>query len=330
MLREHPRRRSLDQVVDAFLADCRARNLSPRTLEHYDSAIRSFRATLGAPPAAHVLADLEPGATRAWIAVLQRTRRPVSVQSAVRGLKVLGHWVAREGYAGADPLATVRLPKAPPPLIVPLSGDQVAALMAAGSPVLRVAVALLADTGIRASELCGLAVDDVREGFLRILAKGGRERLVPYGAAAAGELTRYVTRGRPAPLRHPDEPLLLLASGVPLTAHRLGELMRGTGRQLRLRGVRCSPHTLRHTFAIEFLRNGGGELALQKALGHRSLEMVRVYAEITEIDLLEIHAGASPLDRWRRDGTVGPSHRRGGSPAAARRASSLSSGERRA
>ena len=202
--------------------------------------------------------------------------------------------------------------------------------MAAGSPVLRVAVALLADTGMRASELCGLAVDDVREGFLRILAKGGRERLVPYGAAAAGELTRYVTHGRPAPLRHPDEPLLLLASGVPLTAHRLGELMRETGRQLRFRGVRCSPHTLRHTFAIEFLRNGGGELALQKALGHRSLEMVRVYAELTEIDLLEIHAGASPLDRWRRDGTVAQAHRRGGSPAAARRASSLSSGERRA
>ena len=188
VLREHPRRRSLDQVVDAFLADCRARNLSPRTLEHYDSAIRSFRATLAAPSAAHVLADLEPAAARAWIAVLQRTRRPVSVQSAVRGLKVLGHWVAREGYAGADPLATVRLPKAPPPLILPLSGDQVAALMAAGSPVLRVAVALLADTGMRASELCGLAVDDVREGFLRILAKGGRERPAQ-GLAVTGRVS---------------------------------------------------------------------------------------------------------------------------------------------
>ena len=184
-MREHPRKRSLDQVVEAFFADGRARALSPRTLEQYEWSIRSFRASLGGERAGDVLADLGPEAVRAWVEALQRTRRPTSVRTAVRGLKVLGHWVAREGYVGADPLATVRLPKAPPALIGPLSGDQVAVLMAAGFPVLRVAVAILADTGIRASELCGLAVDDVREGFLRIrLAKGGREPLVPYGAGA--------------------------------------------------------------------------------------------------------------------------------------------------
>ena len=85
-----PAERSLDQVVETFLSDCRARNLSPRTLEHYDWAIRSFRSSLGTDPGAHVLADLEPDAVRTWIAVLSRTRKPVSVRSAVRGLKVLG------------------------------------------------------------------------------------------------------------------------------------------------------------------------------------------------------------------------------------------------
>ncbi len=330
MLREHPRRRSLDQVVDAFLADCRARNLCARTLEHYGWAIGSFRASLAAEPADQVLADLEPAAARAWIVGLGRTRKAVSVRSAVRGLKVLGSWCVREGHLPADPLGTVRLPRAAPALIIPLSGDQVAALMDAGSPLLRIAVAILADTGVRAGELCGITVDDVREGFLRIrIAKGGRERLVPYGAGTAAELERYVTRDRPAPLRHPDEPLLLLPSGVPLTSHQLGALMRRTGRRLGIRGVRVSPHTLRHTFAIEFLRNGGGELALQKALGHRSLDMVKVYAELTEIDLLAAHAGASPLDRWRRDGTLGRRHRRGPRPFEVSRSSSRSSGERR-
>jgi integrase/recombinase XerD len=329
MPREHPSRRSLDQVADAFLADCAARNLSPRTVEHYEWALRSFRASLPTPPGRQVLADLEPDAVRAWVVGLRATRRPTSVRSALRGLKAVSGWTVREGYVSADPLATVRLPRAPQPVILPMSGDQVAAVMGAGPPVLRVAVALLADTGLRASELCGLAVDDVREGFLRVRGKGGRERLVPYGGGADGELTRYVGQERPVPPRHPDEPLLLLASGVPLTPHRLGELMRAAARRLGIRGVRVSPHTLRHTFATEFLRNGGGELALQKALGHRSLDMVRVYAELTEVDLLAAHAGASPLDRWRRDGTLGGRQRRGGRPALTSRCSSRSRGESR-
>ncbi len=95
---------------------------------------------------------------------------------------------ASEGYTASDPIGSVRAPRAPAALIIPLSGDQVAALMDAGSPVLRVAVALLADAGVRASELRGLRVEDVRDGFLRIrVANGGRERLMPYGATAASE-----------------------------------------------------------------------------------------------------------------------------------------------
>ena len=148
MLREHPRKRSLDQVVEAFLADGRARGLSPRTLEHYAWSAASFRASLPAEAGVQVLADLEPDAVRAWVAGLGRTRKAVSVRSAVRGLKVLGRWVAREGYVTADPIASVRLPKAPDALILPLSGDQVATLVEAGSPLLRVAVAILADTGV--------------------------------------------------------------------------------------------------------------------------------------------------------------------------------------
>ncbi len=329
MLREHPKKRSLDTVVELFIADCRSRQLSARTIEHYEWSVRAFRASLGTDPASQVLADVTADAARRWAAGLAGTRTPTSVRSAMRGLKVLAAWAVREGMLADDPLAPVRLPRAPSPLILPLSGAQVAAIMEVGPPVLTVAVALCADTGLRASELCGLQVGDVRDGFLRVrLAKGRRERLVPYGAQAAVELTRYVNHERPVPVGRADEPLLLQPNGAPLTAHRFGELMRTAGKRAGIRGVRRSPHTLRHTFALEFLRNGGGELALQKALGHRSLDMVRVYADLTEIDLLEAHGGASPLDRWRREGTVGR-HRRGGRPRSASSSSSRSSGESR-
>jgi integrase/recombinase XerD len=200
----------------------------------------------------------------------------------------------------------------------------VAALMSAGSPLLRAAVAVLADTGLRSSELCALTVGDVRDGQLLVHGKGGYQRLAPYGQACAGELLAYVRRVRGLPGAD-HEPLFLTERRVALTPHRLGELMRLAGRKARIHGVRVSPHTLRHTFAIEFLRNGGGELALQKALGHRSLDMVRIYADLSETDVAAAHQGASPLDHWQRSG-VFSAYTKGRVPT---RSSSRSSGERR-
>lgn len=294
--RIHPSRRRFADAAEDFLADCLARNLSPRTIEQYEWSLRKFSSSLPALPA---LADLAPSTVRPWVSSLSATRSPSSVRSALRALKVFSAWLVRDGYTSADPLATVRLPKVPEPLVAPLSSGQVSALLRVGSPLLRACVALLVDTGLRSSEFCRLRVEDVRERFLLVFGKGGHERLVPYGETATAELTRYVRRVRP-PIRQSDEALFLLRSGHPLTPHHLGQLMRHAGDRARITGVRVSPHTLRHTFAIEFLRNGGGELALQKALGHSSLDMVRTYAKLTEVDLANVHASASPLDRWRR------------------------------
>lgn len=294
--RVHPSKRPFTDAAEDFLTACTARNLSPRTIEQYEWSLRSFSASIEGRP---VVADLSPTNVRTWVNTLPATRSPSSVRSALRALKVFSAWLAREGYVSADPLSNVLLPKVPDALIIPLSAVDVTALLRAGSPLLRACVAVLVDTGLRSSELCGLRVDDVRERFLLVLGKGGHERLVPYGETAAAELTRYVNRVR-SPIRDPDEALFLLRSGMPLTPHHLGELMRQAGRRAKIKGIRVSPHTLRHTFAIEFLRNGGGELALQKALGHSSLDMVRIYAKLTEIDLANVHASASPLDRWRR------------------------------
>lgn len=296
--RVHPARRPLVDAARAFLADGSARNLSDRTLEQYEWSLRSFIGFLGEGP---VLAELDADRARAWVESLKGSRRPTSLRTALRPLKVFTGWAVREGYLRADPIITVALPRAPRPLIEPLHPNQVAVLMAGGPPVLRAAIAVLVDTGLRASELCGLAVSDVRQGYLFVRGKGGYERLAPFGSACAEELRRYVVRTRGEP-HHDEDPLFLLPSGAALSSHRLGELMRRAGHAAGIRGVRVSPHTLRHTFAIEFLRNGGGELALQKALGHKSLDMVRLYAELSGADVAAAHRAASPLDRWTGSG----------------------------
>ncbi len=103
--------------------------------------------------------------------------------------------------------------------------------------------------------------------------------------------------------------------------------MRRLGAPLRMTGVRVSPHTCRHTFAITFLRNRGNVFALQKILGHSDLAMVRRYAELAEGDVTAEHALASPLDHLSARG-----RRSGGRPQAARDrrdGASWSSGESR-
>lgn len=298
--RVHPARRPFVEVAEAFLADGSGRGLSPRTLEQYEWSLRSFLGSLSAETSA-VLADLTPDAVRAWIEVLRATRRPTSVATAVRALKVFSAWTAAHGYTRSDPLALLAIPRAPRPLVLGLSAAQVGALLKVAGPLLRTAIVLLVDTGLRASELCGLVLDDVHEDYLFVRGKGGYERIAPYGEACGSMLAHYLAKVRPTASAG-NEPLLLLPSGAVLRPHRLGELMRDAAHRAGIRGIRVSPHTLRHTFALEFLRNGGGELALQKALGHHSLDMVKVYAELTEADVIAAQHRASPLDSWRRNG----------------------------
>lgn len=306
---ESPRRLRLDAVAAAFLADCRARQLSPHTLEHYQGSIDSYRRFLGAEPADHVVADLAIDRARAWAASLAVSRTPASVGDAIAGLKVFSHWLVNEGLIRSDPLAQLRKPRAPAPLIRPFERDQMAVLLRAAPPHLAIVLRLLLDTGLRISEALALRVEDVRDGSIHVRhGKGDRERVVPYGRTFDAALRRYLNRERRFPVRDPHEALFLNTRGDPLMPKAVAQALRRIGLERGINGVRVSPHTFRHTFATEFLRNGGGELALQRALGVADLAMVRRYAEVTSVDLAAAHALASPLDHWCGD--LGPRARR--------------------
>jgi site-specific recombinase XerD len=161
-----------------------------------------------------------------------------------------------------------------------------------------VIVLTLLDTGLRVNELINLKMDNVwlEEGLVKVLGKGNKERLVPIGKQIRKLLWRYITRYRPEPARPNLNNLFLNRDGRPLTKSRLDGIMKYYGRIAGLTGVRCSPHTLRHTFAINYLRNGGDVFSLQKILGHSSLEMTRRYCELADVDIKKAHAIASPVD----------------------------------
>ena len=151
---------------------------------------------------------------------------------------------------------------------------------------------------MRVSELCHLKLDDVwlEDGMLKVLGKGNKERLIPIGKLVQRLLWRYISRFRPESAGINFNFLFLTRDGRPLTKDRIEKVMTYYGKKAGISGVRCSPHTFRHTAAVKFLRNGGDVFSLQRMLGHASLEMTRRYCELADTDVKQAHMTASPVD----------------------------------
>jgi site-specific recombinase XerD len=153
------------------------------------------------------------------------------------------------------------------------------------------------DTAVRLSELAGLRESDIdfEGGYLRVMGKGSKERLVPFGQKVAKTLLKYKIKYRPEPMG--TDRFFLTVDGRPLEAERLEKIVREYGQKACL--GRCYPHKLRHTSSIAYLRNGGDPFTLQKKLGHSSLQMTRHYSNLADSDIRAAHLKHSPADRLR-------------------------------
>lgn len=170
-------------------------------------------------------------------------------------------------------------------------------------------ILLLLDSGIRVSELVSIEVDDVNlaEGDIKIKrAKGNRERIVPIGSLVQKSLWKYINCNRPKPVIDRVNALFLSDYGMPLLVSGIQQMLRRYGKRLGITGVRCSPHTFRHTFAKNYLLNGGDIFSLQKILGHSSLASVRVYLNLFASDIKKQHQRFSPVDNLAVDRSIYP------------------------
>lgn len=171
----------------------------------------------------------------------------------------------------------------------------------------RAIILCLVDTGLRASELCALKLADIdrRTGRLAIHSgKGGKGRSVYLGQAARSGLWRYIVERTE---RHraqygggalaPNYPLFATGSNRHLSRDNLLHTIQRIAERAGVAQANC--HRFRHTFAINFLRNGGNVYALQELLGHSDLETVRIYLKLADLDLSAAMHAASPADTWR-------------------------------
>jgi integrase/recombinase XerD len=277
-----------------------------------DAFIRFATRDLGRGP---MVGDFELGLARRYAVELREptrpsgsrgaTRRPLrraSVRGHLKALKAFGAWLATEAYVPGNPLSGLVIPPDDQRLFPVFGDEQLQALLRVtrGSNVrarrLTAIVWLLLDTGMRLSELTSLDLDrlDLEAGTARVGGKGGKERVVPIGSAALYALRRYLeARGGPD-----RGPVLIETGDRPMSNRAVYRAIRELGRRAGINGVRCSPHTFRHTFATRYLTLGGDVLTLQRILGHspRSLDVTRRYVTLVDADLRAAHRRFSPGD----------------------------------
>ena len=288
----------LERLVDEYLAACRARGLAIRTVrEAYGYPLHEvflpFCAEEGIEEPGQVTTRVLDRLTTRLLDAGGR-RGPLSkftVASYVRSINAFLAWARREGEVGEGVKA--QAPKLPRRLLDVLSREEVGRLEdAAKTERDKLIVRVLADAGLRVTELTGLRTTDLierdRKSYLRVRGKGDRERDVPVMPQLGRRLRRHVERGRPRGTTS-DRVFVSQRRGRsgdydPLTRSGVDQLIRMLGEEAGLE-KRVHPHLLRHTFATWALTRGMNPIQLAQIMGHSSLAMIQsVYAHLTPQD----------------------------------------------
>jgi integrase/recombinase XerD len=292
----------------SFLAVERGRAANTLAAYRRDlSAYEAFLAEAGRNPA-----DADEAVLSAYRAHLAASGRlPSTVARALSAVRGLHRFLAEEGLAESDPARDLALPRVPDGLPKPLGEGEVARLLdrlPTEGPVAlrdRALLEVLYATGVRVSEAVGLSLADLvlEEGVMRVLGKGGKERLVPVGRTAAAALSAWLgPRGRPllAPRRwarrSDAEAVFLNVRGRRLTRQGVFEIVRRHGRRAGL-GDRLTPHVLRHSCATHMLDHGADIRVVQELLGHASVTTTQVYTRVSMSTLRAAYLAAHPRAR---------------------------------
>lgn len=286
----------LSAAIQDFFAAKQAERKSLHTIADYSVTLKRLEEFVGGDVAISEITVAQ--ATRFLSSLTWLSEK--SLLNVHIALSSLWTWALDKGYCSEQIIRKITPPRPTETPIIPFTADQVAAMMEdPGEPIARnrAILAVLLDTGVRASELAGAKVGDIQDGSLWVLGKNRKYRSIPMSAGTLRLLLEYLSQ-RDKPLK-PDEYLFLGATRKPLTRDTLGNYLEKLGDRVNISGVH--PHRFRHTFAIWYLRNGGDAISLQKALGHSTLKMVEKYVRFSDEDLRHIHKRASPISNWNLD-----------------------------
>lgn len=294
--------RTLKGQLKVFLLSCRVEDLSDSTIQSYErklSVFVRFCSSIEVTDAHHITAHH----IRLFLLKLQETCQRVSIHNYYRAIRRFFNWMVEEGTLSQNPMSSIRLRKPPDKIIQPFRLEQIRDLLLLCDDTKflgarnKAIILTFLDTGLRLTELASIDIKDVDfdHEIIKVMGKGAKERIVRIGKSTQRAMLRYL-------LMRSDELSCLWVSEErrPLTHWGIEIMIRKLGKIAGFTGVRCSPHTFRHSFAINCLRNGMGEFNLQILLGHTSLYMTRRYVStLGAEDSFKAHQKASPVDNMK-------------------------------
>jgi integrase/recombinase XerD len=294
---------ALNRLIDRFITYLLVeKGLSKATLESYSRDLLRYAAFLvrcGRPTVSeadtplilkHLIELRAQG-----LGTRSRARHLVSLRGFYR-------FLAQENVLSADPSKLIDLPKVQLTLPDVLSVEEVRRLLNApqsrNPQGIRDAAMLevLYAAGLRVSELVGLKLQDVHldAGFVRVMGKGSKERVVPIGQYAREKLLFYLGNGRNLMLKNRTSPFLFIArAGRPITRQGFWKLLRRYAEAAGL-AKNITPHSLRHSFATHLLEGGADLRAVQVMLGHADIATTQIYTHVANDRLREVHRRFHP------------------------------------
>lgn len=288
----------IDEFLDQMWAE---KGLSDNTLSAYRRDLETL--SIWACASGLSFESFTSGDVQAYLGV--RMSKKLSARSTARFLSCLRSfytYMLREGLVSENPTDLVENPKLGKPLPKALSEHDVARLLSApdGKDPLalrdKAMLELLYACGLRVTELVSLTVDQInlRQGVLRVVGKGNKDRLVPLGELAEQALTVYFKQGRALLLGTKGGDIVFPSQrGTAMTRqtfwHRIKYWAKQAGVEAHL-----SPHTLRHAFATHLLNHGADLRAVQMLLGHSSVSTTQIYTHVAQERLKNLHAQHHP------------------------------------
>lgn len=303
---------TLSQVIEGYNLAAQARALSSHTIRDYNNTFNKFRQHLGSDP---TFATLTKKQIRQFLAA-QTHLSNKTLLNYHTGLSALYTWAVTEGYTPEHLLHGIDRPRPEQRTIQPIPLEHIRAMLSVlgqsktytrpgkrasthATPCTnrnRAIILTLLDTGMRASELCGIKIHqvDLDQRKFKVFGKGSKERLLPFSARTGQAIWKYLAVDRKDD--HLGQALFATQRGTPLTRTHLRHILERIAARADLPNY--TPHDFRHTFAVNYLRNYPNIYTLQEMLGHTTLEMVKRYLAISQSDLDDAHRHASPVEKW--------------------------------
>ncbi|MBC7264764.1 MAG: tyrosine-type recombinase/integrase [Chloroflexi bacterium] len=314
---------SVETLVRNYLLCCQIEGKSPRTIRWYRQKLEYFLVFLRNQGQSARVEEITVQEIRRFVHHLQtqvkvgennprrctgdRALSSHTVAGYVKTLKAFFSWAVMEGLLTDNPMRHIKTPKIATVAMPFFTDQEVSRLLTTiRKPTAQgkrnyAMLHVLLDTGVRVSELVNLQMKNlcIDGGYFKVLGKGNKERIVPLGRSSCRTLLDYVHRYRPTPALSSIDNVFLTRAGYPLTSDYVYKIIAQACREAGIHGKRLGPHTCRHTFARNFLLNGGDLLTLQRILGHSSLEVVKLYVNLDTKDLLAQQWKYSPMDVFR-------------------------------